>query len=213
MAEIAPHLRTMIGNYYPLVAVSDEEIAAERAEQAAREHERRQRLSHIPERYRDAKVAECPDFAARYVEAVKGSENGPWLIISGPNGTGKTHTACAIGNELMDERTVRFCTMSEIIRADWATKSIKDYTNPGLLIIDDFGKEKPTEYSVSKFFEIIDGRDSRVRPTIVTTNYGRQAMADYLTVNGNDEYAKAIISRLLARGNHKATMKGDDRRR
>lgn len=213
MAEIAAHLRTTIGSRYPVIAVSDEEIAAERAEAAQREHERRQRLSRIPERYRAASLAQCPEFAERYVEAVRGRDKGPWLIISGPNGTGKTFTACAIGNELMDERTVRFSTMSEIIRADWATKSIKDYTNPGLLIIDDFGKEKPTEYSVSKFFEIIDGRDSRVRPTIVTTNYGRQAMAEYLTVNGNDEYAKAILSRLLAKGNHKATMKGDDRRR
>lgn len=52
-----------------------------------------------------------------------------------------------------------------------------------------------------------------MKPTIITTNYGRDGMIDYLTVDGNDEYAKALVSRIMSKENKIVTLTGKDKRR
>ena len=40
----------------------------------------------------------------------------------------------------------------------------------GLLVIDDLGLQKETEWTVERMTEIVDGRQRRGVPTIITTN-------------------------------------------
>jgi DNA replication protein DnaC len=72
------------------------------------------------------------------------------------------------------------------------------YKSVKLLIIDDIGKERPTEWTLSTLYAIIDGRYDRAMPLIVTTNYGAKDLVKRLTPAGGDETtADAIVDRLV----------------
>lgn len=214
VARPMPGVLTTLGNdsFVPRF-LTDEEVAANAAREQQAKVEMYFKNSDIPIRYKNANIAECVDGIREYAELIKGSSTGPWLLISGANGVGKTYAACAIANAEMGHMTSKFTTVSNIIRTDWNNHSLKDYINPKRLIIDDLGKEKPSIYVLEKIFDILNERDARMKPTIITTNYGRDGMIDYLTVDGNDEYAKALVSRIMSKENKIVTLSGKDKRR
>lgn len=55
--------------------------------------------------------------------------------------------------------------------ANVAEKLMNKLTRCNVLILDDFGKEKFTEYYETSVFNIIERRISMMKPTIITTNY------------------------------------------
>lgn len=116
------------------------------------------------------------------------------LFITGSFGTGKTHLACAIANQLMVNQIPVIC-MTMIKLLDRIKKSfnqnlyddvteydiLKTYTEVPLLIIDDLGSEHITEWSMSKIFSIINSRYEANKPIIITTNYGSNELVKRLT--------------------------------
>jgi DNA replication protein DnaC len=130
------------------------------------------------------------------------------LVISGTKGTGKTHMAAAIANEIMSRGTAVICMTERNLlgrikqayspagRADEnAVRAM--YERVPLLAIDDLGKEKATEWTLSTLYAIIDARYERAMPLIVTTNYGARGLAERLTPKGEDKTtADAILDRL-----------------
>jgi len=114
------------------------------------------------------------------VEPPKIECNG--LLITGNYGTGKTHLAAAISNQLIREGIPVICmTMIDLLarikqtfdRNDEATETeiMKIYEEVPLLVIDDIGSEQPTEWGSTKIFSIINARYEAYMPVIVTTNY------------------------------------------
>lgn len=73
---------------------------------------------------------------------------------------------------------------------------IKLYENVELLIIDDLGKEKPSEWGLEKLFTIINSRYENNLPAIITTNYNQNTLIERISLNGEVETVKSIISRL-----------------
>ena len=65
-----------------------------------------------------------------------------------------------------------------------------------ILIIDDLGKERPSEWTLEKLFTIINNRYENNLPVIITTNYNREKLRERLACNKNYEIADSIISRL-----------------
>ncbi len=129
------------------------------------------------------------------------------LFITGPKGTGKTHIAAAIANQLMNQGTAVICmTMIDLLErikrtyeknADSESTVLTLYKQVPLLIIDDMGKEPATDWGISKIYAIINGRYEGYMPTIVTTNYDDQQLVKRLTpANGDDITADATIDRL-----------------
>lgn len=130
------------------------------------------------------------------------------LYIAGNRGTGKTHLVCAIANRLMTQGVkVVFSTMIDLlanIKSSYDAKEgeteqelIERYKNCDLLIIDDMGKEQPTEWALSKMFQIINARYEDLRPIIVTSNYNPDALIKRLTpANQDEQTAGALIDRL-----------------
>lgn len=129
------------------------------------------------------------------------------LILVGNNGVGKTHLACSIANKLIENGTsVIYGTLISLLaelRNSYDTDNniseieiIKLYENVDLLIIDDLGKEKPSEWGLEKLFTIINSRYENNLPVIITTNYNQNSLAERLSINGEIETAKSIISRL-----------------
>jgi DNA replication protein DnaC len=134
------------------------------------------------------------------------------LFIAGSYGTGKTHLAAAIANELIRNGTAVICmTMIDLldqIRATYKARRSMDgdvdeafilqqYQDVPLLIIDDIGSEQPTEWCVSKIFAIINARYEGYMPTIITTNYSGEELEHRMTPEGGDDRnAKKTLDRL-----------------
>lgn len=116
--------------------------------------------------------------AARYVTnwATVCAKNS-WLLLYGDVGTGKTYMAAAIANALLqDGKTVRMTSFVEILKdiqsddineAEYIEEYIK---KPDLLVLDDLGAERSTDYACEKVFGVIDARYQLRKPTIITTN-------------------------------------------
>ena len=133
------------------------------------------------------------------------------LFITGPKGTGKTHLAAAIANQLMQQGTAVICmTMIDLLdrikqtyekQKQWGISEgavLNTYKEVPLLIIDDMGKEPATEWAVSKIYAIINARYEEYLPTIITTNYSDSELVKRLTPkeSGDSTTADATIDRL-----------------
>lgn len=158
------------------------------------------------------------------------AQRGQGLYIEGTCGTGKTHLAVAIAMQLISRGIPVICKTSIAllgeIKRSYETDELREcdvlraYKEADLLIIDDFGKEQCTEWSMSVIYEIINDRYEEKRPTIITTNYNEDMLCRRLTPKGNDgSNIRAIISRLrecadvitMAWEDHRAKGLGHDR--
>lgn len=99
------------------------------------------------------------------------------LLLWGNVGTGKSFFAGCIANALLDWGVpVLMTNFSRILNAltgmfsDDRNKYIDSLNHYSLLIIDDLGMERSTEYALEQVFNVIDARLRSNLPLIVTTN-------------------------------------------
>lgn len=140
-----------------------------------------------------------------YSEKLVNLKERKGLILVGNNGVGKTHLACSIANELIKNGIpIIYGTLINLLaelKNSYDSDNnisereiIKLYEKVNLLIIDDLGKENPSEWGLEKLFTIINSRYENNLPVIITTNYNQNSLAERLSLNGEIETAKSIIS-------------------
>jgi DNA replication protein DnaC len=125
------------------------------------------------------------------------SERG--LMIAGPVGTGKTHlasaiTRCAIEKGVETRFTQVPALLSQIRLAigqnDEVAKSIVERCGDvPLLVLDDLGSERVTDWVREQIFLIINSRYEEMLPTVVTTNDTLEELEKHV--------GQRIISRLM----------------
>lgn len=120
----------------------------------------------------------CRDYADRFREH---HAAGRCLILSGKPGTGKTHLAVAIANQLL-HTTGAVCVyrtvgaMLSYIKGSYdgneysEADAIKSLVSPHLLILDEIGATKPSEFELAMLFNVINGRYEQQLPTIIISN-------------------------------------------
>lgn len=127
------------------------------------------------------------------------------LVLEGSNHTGKTHLITAATNELsrrgiyvrMTLISIIYSTIKEAYNRGAPEYLYKEiYTKPDILVIDDLGKERVTDWTVSTLFDVIDERYRNGKVTAITTNYNRKSLVEKLTVEGDVSKAKAIVCRI-----------------
>lgn len=98
------------------------------------------------------------------------------LLLWGEVGTGKSYFAACIANALVEQCvSVRMTNFAAILNDLFAHSDDKNaYINRlnecDLLIIDDLGIERDTEYALEQVYNIIDARYKSNKPIIITTN-------------------------------------------
>lgn len=123
------------------------------------------------------------------------------LLIVGDYGNGKTHLAAAISNVLINKGIpVLFGTFIEHlehIREEFDRTGNRKYLSQmkviPMLVIDDLGKEKKTEWTQQVLFDVINYRYEHLLPIIVTTNLARADNVDALA----NHVGGAVWSRLF----------------
>ena len=70
---------------------------------------------------------------------------------------------------------------------------ISDLTSKTLLVLDDFGIERNTEYALEQIYNVINARYQKQKPTIITTNIDYQDM----TKEQTDLMMARIYSRII----------------
>lgn len=140
-------------------------------------------------------------------------QSGQGLLLYGNIGTGKTFLSACVANQLIDEGfRVHMTTLPRIIakiQKETFEKSdtIADLTECDLLIIDDLGVERQTEYMQEQVFEIIDARYRAKKPMLVSTNLSAKEMNSPAGI-----MAERIYDRILERC-YPVCFEGENRRR
>lgn len=110
----------------------------------------------------------CLKFAANFAK----NTDGKGLLLCGKAGRGKTHLACAILNMLQDRWTTAFAhipTFLEQLRQ--GEGNIQQLIAVDLLVLDDLGSERESDWALEKLLVIVDGRLNQFKPTVYTTNF------------------------------------------
>ena len=162
-----------------------------------------------PLRFANADFEQLPKAIRAKVEKMRETRRG--LYIWGPVGTGKTYAAYAIMKKLgeLGIRATLYTApdLMDKLRDDFGHKDTYNLDrileNRGVLIIDDLGAEKITEWVVETLHRIVDKRYREVLPTIVTSN------------NSLDELVERVGDRIpsrLAETCDVVKLEGEDRR-
>lgn len=124
----------------------------------------------------DRATPKLSDAMQNYVkDFTEHKQNQQGLLLHGSVGTGKSFYAAAIANALIDAGyTARFRTFREIEKEQWNAKDKEAYIESlnrcDLLILDDLGVERDSQYMYDIVFDVIDTRSKSGRPFLITTN-------------------------------------------
>src|SRR5580692_930274 len=137
----------------------------------------------------DQSLAAAYLMARQFVSGYPVTTEGRGLLLTGSVGVGKTHLAVGIVQALITEKGVQalFCDYRELL------KRIQESYNPQVastelqiltpifeaevLILDELGAQKPTDWVWDTVALILNTRYNDKRTTIITTNYADQPPA------------------------------------
>lgn len=121
--------------------------------------------------------------AQKYVDHFQEElEENIGLLFYGGVGTGKTFYAGCIANALIDKGYSAIIINPGTItsldpRSEEDKRTLKDIIRADLVIFDDLGSERNTEYATERIFTTLNNRISSDKPIICTTNKEPQEMA------------------------------------
>lgn len=146
-----------------------------------------------------ALFSNASEIALSYAERPEG-----WLLLMGPNGSGKTHLAAAISNhaislghvvffvhvpDLLDHLRSTYSPMSDVSYSDL----FDQVKNTPLLVLDGLGSQSTTPWALEKLQQIINYRHSAALATVVTTAEDLNDLDPYIRSRLTDPNLSRVI--------------------
>jgi DNA replication protein DnaC len=137
----------------------------------------------------DQSLAKAYRMARRFVDEYPVTTEGCGLLLTGSVGVGKTHLAVGIVQALIFEKGVRalFCDYRELLKriqesynaqvASTELQILGPIFEAEVLILDELGAQKPTDWVWDTVALILNTRYNDKRTTLITTNYPNAAAA------------------------------------
>jgi DNA replication protein DnaC len=130
----------------------------------------------------------------------------PVLVLVGPPGSGKTHLLEAIGRQFLDQgRTVRYELVAHLLQRLRSSYSMNEESHvmevcygADVLLLDDLGLEKPSDWVVEQLTSLIDERWRNNRLLAIGTN------ESHITIEAR--LGPRISSRLFDRASGKSKV-------
>ena len=219
------------GNFLGMVKVvpclcrcrADELAAEEQQRKAEKQRERirlNRRASFLESDMQHWNFAADDGADARIMRAAKSyvanftqfREQGKGLLLYGGVGTGKSFAAACIANALIDTgRTCLMTNFARVLNTLWSIEEKQAYIDSfnqfDLLVLDDLGAERRSEYAQEQVFNVIDGRYRSGLPLIITTNLGIDKIKKPDTI-GNARIYDRVLEMC-----HPIELSGQSRRR
>lgn len=188
-----------------LDAITERDALMERKRFFDKLADRRWSESNVGPRFRECtfsnfdggEFSEQKSLCQHFVQDLAGGKSHKTgLLLYGSVGTGKTHLATATARELISiyGMSVYFDTFFGLLRSIRSTyegarndaeKTAKDCD---VLVLDDLGKERMTEWASEMLFDIVDARYRSGKVVIVTSNYTPAELSERVD--------QAVMSRL-----------------
>ena len=130
-------------------------------------------------KYNQRNLKLCKRYATAFDEMLKKAQG---LLMWGNPGTGKSYSAAAIANYLLEHKVpVIMTSFTIILKLIDSNKSeeasiARKLGKAKLVIFDDLGAERDTDYAIEKVYNIIDERYRKKLPMILTTNMTLEEM-------------------------------------
>lgn len=141
-------------------------------------------------------------------------QRGKGLLLYGGVGTGKTYIVACIINALVEEGITCKLTNFSRLANEWMAKEFNEKQNYvdglntyNLLVIDDLGSERSTDFMNELIYSVIDTRHKSGKPLIVTTNLSGDNLK-----HPADIHSERVFSRLFEMC-IPVEVKGADRRK
>lgn len=174
---------------------------AEMLEQKKREFIEHERLNNIrrlrsegiqesylrDNHFENADNSKCIQLCKKYADNWKDvCRENIGMLMWGDVGTGKTFAASCIANQLLEnEVPVLMTSFPKILNTGFDKEQIIEQMNKyDLVIIDDLGTERQSDYALETVFYVIDERYKANKPLIVTTNLDIDVIRDESKGNG-----------------------------
>lgn len=174
------------------------------------EYELRRRLEawprYVPKRFADAQVEDLTGDLAAIADEWDGQSN---VLLLGGVGVGKTHAAVAMARMIYETEPVlvEFRPAVELLddlRPGGPERTMESACDVGVLILDDLGRERPTDWTGERLYRLVNRRWLEERPTLVTSNLSAEDLEQAV--------GPAMWSRLW-HGALAMELAGEDRRR
>ncbi len=184
----------------------DQKLARERYGEIADRYPRMRRWSF--DTYPDDKQATG---AREQIQTWLDDLDEQWLnvYLHGPVGTGKTGlTWCAMRSYIdrYSYERVDFVNVRDLLAAvrrsfsdSGAADPLEGLAEPQLLVLDDLGAERPTEWGLDVIGTLVEERYQRECQTVVTSNYSPAELVKRLKPTGSRDgvIGQRIVSRLV----------------
>lgn len=124
-------------------------------------------------KYNKKNLGLCRRYAEKFSTMM---ENNQGLLFWGNVGTGKSFAAACIANYLLEHQVpvmmTSFVKLLEAVQSARSDESdiIRRLNRAKLVIFDDLGAERSTDYALEKVYNIVDSRYRARLPMILTTN-------------------------------------------